>query len=68
MSKVRTWAGLNVHAAEVVACVVDAQSGEMTVHRLPGTTNELVASAPGCPARRAWRTRQGRPGSGSHGR
>jgi transposase len=43
MSKVRTWAGLDVHAAKVVACVVDAQSGETTVRRLPGTTNELIA-------------------------
>jgi transposase len=43
MTKVRTWAGLDVHAAKVVACVVDARSGEMTVHRLPGATNELVA-------------------------
>jgi transposase len=43
MTKVRTWVGLDVHAARVVACVVDAQSGEMTVHRLPGTTDALVA-------------------------
>jgi hypothetical protein len=41
MTKVRTWVGLDVHAAKVVACHVDAQSGEMTVHRLPGATNEL---------------------------
>ena len=43
MTKVRTWVGLDVHAAKVVACVVDALTGEMTVHRLPGTTGELVA-------------------------
>ncbi len=49
MTKVRTWAGLDVHTAKVVACVVDAQSGEMTVHRLPGTTNELVAFCAGLP-------------------
>jgi transposase len=49
MTKVRTWAGLDVHAAKVIACVVDAQSGEMTVHRLPGTTNELVAFCAGLP-------------------
>ena len=40
MAKVRSWAGLDVHAAKVVACVVDAESGEMTVHRLPGDTSE----------------------------
>jgi hypothetical protein len=39
MAKVRSWAGLDVHAAKVVACVVDAESGEMTVHRLPGGTS-----------------------------
>src|SRR5262249_36636448 len=43
MTKVRTWAGLDVHAAATVACVVDARSGEMSVHRLAGTTNELAA-------------------------
>jgi transposase len=43
MTKVRTWVGLDVHAAKVVACVVDALSGEMTVHRLPGDTSTLVA-------------------------
>jgi transposase len=49
MTKVRTWAGLDVHAVKVVACVVDALSGEMAVHRLPGTTNELVAFCVGLP-------------------
>ena len=38
MAKVRSWAGRDVHAANVVACVVDAESGEMTVCRLPGDT------------------------------
>jgi transposase len=43
MIKVRTWVGFEVHAAKVVACVVDALTGELTVHRLPGATGELVA-------------------------
>jgi transposase len=43
MAKVRSWAGLDVHAAKVVACVVDGESGEMTVHRLPGDTSAVVA-------------------------
>lgn len=43
MTKVRTWVGLDVHAAKVVACVVDAESGEMTVRRLPGDTSEVVS-------------------------
>jgi transposase len=50
MTKVRTWTGLDVHAAKVIACVVDAQSGEMTVRRLPGETEQLVAFCAGLPA------------------
>jgi transposase len=47
VTKVRTWVGLDVHAAKVVACVVDAQSGEMTVHRLPADTAGVVAFCTG---------------------
>jgi len=46
MGKVRTWAGLHVHAAKVLACVVDGQSGEMTVSRLPGDTSTVLARHP----------------------
>lgn len=56
MTKVRTWVGLDVHAAKTVACVVDAESGEMTMRRLPGQTGEVVAfcaALPG-PARVAY--------------
>jgi len=49
MAKVRSWAGLDVHAAKVVACVVDAESGEMTVHRLSGETAVVVAFCAGLP-------------------
>ncbi len=49
MAKVRSWAGLDVHAAKVVACVVDAESGEMTVCRLPGDTSAVVAFCAGLP-------------------
>lgn len=49
MTKVRTWAGLDVHAAKTVACVVDAQTGELTIVRLPGTTPELLAFLAGLP-------------------
>jgi hypothetical protein len=38
MGQVRTWAGLDVHAAKVLAAVVDADSGELGVQRLPGST------------------------------
>jgi transposase len=50
MTKVRTWAGLDVHAASTVACVVDALSGELGVQRLSGRTSELVAFCAGLPA------------------
>jgi len=43
MAKVRSWVGLDVHAAKVVACVVDGESGEMTVHRMSGETAVAVA-------------------------
>ncbi len=43
MTKVRTWVGLDVHAAATVACVVDAPSGEMSVERLPGRTSEVAS-------------------------
>jgi transposase len=50
MTKVRTWRGLDVHAAATVACVVDARSGEMSVHRLPGRTSEVAAFCAQLPA------------------
>ena len=49
MIKVRTWVGLDVHAAKVVACVVGAESGEMTVHRLSGETARVVGFCAGLP-------------------
>ena len=51
MTKVRTWAGLDVHAAATVACVVDASSGEMSVHRLTGRTSAVSGFRGGLPAR-----------------
>ena len=50
MTKVRTWVGLDVHAVKVVACVVEAESGEMTVLRLPGEPAEIVAFCAGLSA------------------
>jgi transposase len=41
---------LDVHAAKVVACVVDAESGEMTVHHLAGETAGVVALCAALPA------------------
>jgi len=56
MAKVRSWAGLDVHAAKVVAATVDRESGELALRRLPGRTSAVVefcASLPG-PARVAY--------------
>jgi transposase len=49
MAKVRSWAGLDVHAATVVAAVVDGESGELRVRRLAGVTGEVVAFCAGLP-------------------
>jgi transposase len=56
MAQVRSWAGLDVHAAKVLAATMDSRSGELTVRRLPGATAEVVrfcAALPG-PARVAY--------------
>jgi transposase len=42
MGQVRSWAGLDVHAAKVVAVTVDSESGEMQTRRLPGRTVDVV--------------------------
>src|SRR3954452_10659301 len=50
MVKVRSWAGLDVHAGSVLAAVMDSESGELAVRRLPGATREVVefcAALPG---------------------
>jgi transposase len=56
VTKVRTWVGLDVHATKVVACAVDAESGEMTVHHLSGETAKIVefCAALRAPARVAY--------------
>lgn len=50
MAQVRSWAGLDVHAARVVAATVDRESGELGIRRLPGATGEVVAFCAGLPA------------------
>ena len=56
MAKVRSWAGLDVHARSVLAVTLDAESGELRSARLPGETAtvvEFLARLPG-PARVAY--------------
>ena len=43
MAKVRSWVGLDVHAVKVIACAVDAESGEMTVHRMAAETSATTS-------------------------
>jgi hypothetical protein len=47
MAQVRSWAGLDVHAAKVVAATVDRESGELAVRRLSGETAEVVGFCAG---------------------
>jgi transposase len=49
MAKVRSWAGLDVHASKVLAATMDSESGELVIRRLPGTTAELVEFLVGLP-------------------
>jgi transposase len=41
--QVRSWVGLDVHAAKVVAATVDAVSGELRFGQLSGQTSEVAA-------------------------
>src|SRR5205823_5942402 len=47
----------DVHAGRVVVCMVDAESGEMSVHRLGGGRRRWSPSVVRCRARRGWRMR-----------
>ena len=42
MAQIRSWAGLDVHAARVVAAVVDRETGEVATRRLSGRTVDVV--------------------------
>src|SRR3954469_5885042 len=43
MAQVRSWVGLDVHAATVLAASVDSASGELVVRKLPGRVDAVVA-------------------------
>jgi transposase len=49
MAQIRSWAGLDVHRASVVAATMDRLTGEMRARRLPGETCEVVAFCAGLP-------------------
>ena len=43
MAQVRSWVGLDVHSAMVVAACMDRESGELRMRRLAGATSDIVA-------------------------
>jgi len=49
MVKVRSWAGLDVHARSVLAVTLDAESGELRSRRLPGETAKVLEFLVGLP-------------------
>jgi len=49
MAQAKTWVGLDVHAAKVVAAVVDVGSGELRAQRLPGRTATVAEFCGGRP-------------------
>src|SRR5947209_3199578 len=70
MAKVRSWAGLDVHARSVLAVTLDAESGELRSARLSGETAKVVeflAKLPG-PTRAAYEAggHGVRAGAGAH--
>jgi len=50
MAQVRTWVGLDVHAAKVVAAIADAESAELRVQRMGGQTEQVAEFCAGLPA------------------
>jgi len=50
MAQVRTWVGLDVHAAKVVAAVADSQSGELAIQRMGGQTEQVAEFCAALPA------------------
>jgi transposase len=50
MTQAKTWVGLDVHAAKVVAAIADAESGELQTRRLSGRTAKVVELCSSLPA------------------
>ena len=45
MAQAKTWVAFDVHVSGVVAAVLDRESGELWVRRLPGRSEEVAAFA-----------------------
>ena len=50
MAQARTWVGLDVHAAKVVAAIADSDSGELAVQRMGGQTEQVAEFCAALPA------------------
>ena len=50
MAQVRTWVGLDVHAAKVVAAIADSESGELATQQMGGVTERVAEFCAGLPA------------------
>jgi len=53
MAKVRSWAGLDVHARSVLAVTLDVTTGELRRQRLPAETAKVVGLLPPEPIKAA---------------
>lgn len=49
VAQVRTWAAFDVHVSGVVAATLDRASGELSLRRLPGCSDDVVAFAAALP-------------------
>ena len=49
MAQAKTWAAFDVHVSGVVAAMLERDSGELRVRRLPGRSEEVAAFAAGLP-------------------
>ena len=49
MAQAKTWAAFDVHVSGVVAAVLERESGELWVRRLPGRSDDVAAFAAALP-------------------
>lgn len=49
MTQAKTWAAFDVHVSGVVAATLDRDSGELSLRRLPGRSEDVVAFTMGLP-------------------
>jgi hypothetical protein len=64
--KARCLVGLDVHARQTHAAVLDLRSGEIVVRRLVGAPEEVITFVERLPGRSSRCMGPGRPGSGSY--